>query len=240
MVCKGIPSIIHGIPAMTSGNASMPNWRQTDTVLLDMDGTVLDLRFDTLFWREIVPRRYAELNSIGFERALDKLEPKYAEVRGTLDWYCLDFWSAELGINLEQLKTEVEHHIKYLPGALDFLCWLGRTGKRVVLVTNAHQDSLNLKIKRTGLDRHFDALFTAHEFGMPKEYPEFWGRFARQERFDPARTLFVDDSLPVLRAARDFGIKQLFAISRPDSGAPGQDTAEFPAIADLSGLLQSG
>ena len=240
MVCKGIPSIIHGIPAMTSGNASMPNWRQTDTVLLDMDGTVLDLRFDTLFWREIVPRRYAELNSIGFERALDKLEPKYAEVRGTLDWYCLDFWSAELDINLEQLKTEVEHHIRYLPGALDFLCWLGRTGKRVVLVTNAHQDSLNLKIKRTGLDRHFDALFTAHEFGMPKEYPEFWGRFARQERFDPARTLFVDDSLPVLRAAREFGIKQLFAISRPDSSAPGQDTAEFPAIADLSGLLQSG
>ncbi len=225
---------------MTSGNASMPNWRQTDTVLLDMDGTVLDLRFDTLFWREIVPQRYAELNGIGFECALDKLEPKYAEVRGTLDWYCLDFWSAQLDINLKQLKTEVEQRIKYLPGALDFLCWLGRTGKRVVLVTNAHQDSLNLKIKRTGLDRHFDALFTAHEFGMPKEYPEFWGRFARQERFDPARTLFVDDSLPVLRAAREFGIKQLFAISRPDSGAPGQDTAEFPAIADLSGLLQSG
>ncbi len=224
---------------MTIENACMPDWRQIDTVLLDMDGTVLDLRFDTLFWLETVPRRYAELNGIGFEHALEKLEPKYSEKQGTLDWYCLDFWSAELGINIEQLKTEVKQHIVYLPGALDFLRWLGRTGKHIVLVTNAHQDSLRLKINRTGLDRHFDALFTAHEFGVPKEYPEFWGLFAGQEQFDPARTLLVDDSLPVLRAAREFGIKQLFAISRPDSGAPGQDTAEFPAIDDLSGLLQS-
>ena len=223
---------------MTSSNTCMPDWRQTDTVLLDMDGTVLDLRFDILFWRETVPRRYAELNGIGFQHALEKLEPKYLEKQGTLDWYCLDFWSAELGIDLRQLKTEVEQYIEFLPGALDFLRWVGQTGKRIVLVTNAHQDSLSLKIKRTGLDRHFDALFTAHEFGLPKEYPEFWNRFARREKFDPGRTVFVDDSLPVLRAAKEFGIKQLFAISRPDSGAPDQDTAEFPAIEDLSRLHQ--
>ncbi len=223
---------------MTGGNARKRDWRRIDTVLLDMDGTVLDLRFDTLFWRETVPLRYAELNGIRFEIALEKLETRYSEKHGTLDWYCLDFWSAELGMNLKQLKNEVEREIEYLPGALDFLRWLGGTGKRIILVTNAHQDSLNLKVDRTGLDRHFDALFTAHEFGLPKECPEFWVRFARQEQFDPARTLFVDDSLPVLRAAREFGIKQLFAISRPDSGAPGQDTAEFPAIDDLSGLLQ--
>jgi putative hydrolase of the HAD superfamily len=216
----------------------MPDWRETDTVLLDMDGTVLDLHFDILFWRETVPRRFAEQNDIDFAQALERLEPKYLEKQGTLDWYCLDFWSNELGLDLERLKTEVEQHIQYLPGAADFLRWLGETGKRVVLVTNAHQDSLNLKIKRTGLDQYFHAMFTAHEFGMPKEYPEFWGRFAEQEKFDPRRTLFVDDSLPVLRSAKDFGIKQLFAISRPDSTAPGQDTAEFPAIDNLSSLHQ--
>ncbi len=224
---------------MTRDNACMPDWGRTDTVLLDLDGTVLDLRFDTLFWRETVPRRFAEQNDIDFEQALEKLEPKYLEKQGTLDWYCLDFWSEELAMDLGQLKTEVEQHIQYLPGAPEFLRWLRGTGKRVVLVTNAHEDSLNLKIKRTGLDQYFHAMFTAHEFGMPKEYPEFWGRFAKQEKFDPRRTLFVDDSLPVLRSAKEFGIKQLFAISRPNSSVPDQDTAEFPAIEDLSVLRQS-
>jgi putative hydrolase of the HAD superfamily len=223
---------------MTSDSECMPDWRETDTVLLDMDGTVLDLRFDTLFWRETVPRRFAEQNDIDFAQALERLEPKYLEKQGTLDWYCLDFWSDELGLDLERLKTEVEQHIQYLPGAADFLRWLAKTGKRVVLVTNAHRDSLNIKIKRTGLDQYFHAMFTAHEFGVPKEYPEFWGRFAEQEKFDPHRTLFVDDSLPVLRSAKEFGIKQLFAISKPNSSAPDQDTAEFPAIENLSSLNQ--
>ena len=38
----------------------MINWPQIDTVFLDMDGTLLDLHFDNHFWREHMPRRYAE------------------------------------------------------------------------------------------------------------------------------------------------------------------------------------
>ncbi|MGD8938682.1 MAG: haloacid dehalogenase, partial [Gammaproteobacteria bacterium] len=38
----------------------MIDWTQIDTVLLDMDGTLLDLHFDNHFWREHVPLRYGE------------------------------------------------------------------------------------------------------------------------------------------------------------------------------------
>ena len=31
------------------------DWTSIDTVLLDMDGTLLDLRFDNWFWQEHVP-----------------------------------------------------------------------------------------------------------------------------------------------------------------------------------------
>jgi putative hydrolase of the HAD superfamily len=221
---------------MKKRDRSQPDWKNIETVLLDMDGTVLDLGFDTLFWQKIVPQRFADLNGITFARARERLDPIYMETEGTLDWYCLDFWTHELGIDIEQLKNEVDHLIKYLPGAREFLEWLAQSDKRAVLVTNAHRDSLNVKIRRTGLDRHFDAVFSAHEFGMPKETPEFWTRFSDRERFDPKRTLFVDDSLPVLRAAREFGIAQLFAVSRPDLTAPARKTGEFPAIDDLSHL----
>jgi putative hydrolase of the HAD superfamily len=35
-----------------------------DTVLLDMDGTILDLKFDSHFWRELVPTKYAAANAL--------------------------------------------------------------------------------------------------------------------------------------------------------------------------------
>ncbi len=35
----------------------IPAWSRIDVVCLDMDGTVLDLRFDNRFWLEMLPRR---------------------------------------------------------------------------------------------------------------------------------------------------------------------------------------
>jgi 5'-nucleotidase len=32
------------------------DWREIDTVLLDMDGTLLDLEFDSHFWLSLVPQ----------------------------------------------------------------------------------------------------------------------------------------------------------------------------------------
>ena len=38
----------------------MIDWNAINTVLLDMDGTILDLHFDNYFWKEYVPQKYAE------------------------------------------------------------------------------------------------------------------------------------------------------------------------------------
>lgn len=215
----------------------MIDWSRIDTVLLDMDGTLLDLHFDNHFWLEHVPRRYAEANGLELEAATDELMGRYGAVAGTLNWYCVDHWSRELGLDIVMLKQEVAHLIAVHPHVLEFLDALEAAGKRRVLVTNAHQKTLALKLDKTPLGGHLDRLLCAHDFGMPKEQPGFWDRLREVEPFDPARTLFVDDSLSVLRAAADYGIAQLLAIDSPDSRQPAKDMAEFTSVTDFSAVM---
>ena len=212
----------------------MIDWTQIDTVFLDMDGTLLDLHFDNHFWLEHVPRRYAESRGLEPEQAQRELIEKYRSIEGTLEWYCVDRWSRELGLDIALLKEEVDHLIAVHPHAMKFLEALARTGKRRVLVTNAHQKSIALKMERTRLSGHLERIVCAHDLGLPKEDPRFWQRLHDIEPFDPQRTLFVDDSLSVLESARTYGFRWLLAVLRPDSRKPQKEAGGFAAIRDFS------
>lgn len=205
-------------------------WNDIDSVLLDMDGTLLDLRFDNHFWREHVPLRYAELHGLDVDSAKAALYPKFQSVEGRMEWYCVDYWSRELALDIAELKCEVDHLIAVHPHVIEFLDRARASGKRIALVTNAHQKALDLKMRCTQLGGHFDALICAHEYGRPKEDATFWPWLRQREPFDPSRTLFIDDSLPVLRAAHGYGIRYLLCVRQPDSQGPVRDISEFPCI----------
>jgi putative hydrolase of the HAD superfamily len=221
-----------------SKSTGRPDWDAVETVCLDMDGTVLDLRFDNLFWLEALPQRWGEIHGLDAREAWRRLEPRFAAKRGTLEWYCIDHWSDELGVDVAALKLEMRDQVRYLPGAEAFLDRLRATGRRVLLTTNAHPISLGIKNARTGLERHFDELVSSHEFGVPKESAEFWARLERGHRVRPATTLFVDDSAAVLEAARAAGVRWLYQVLRPDSTRPAHaPTAGIPGVEALAELL---
>jgi putative hydrolase of the HAD superfamily len=219
-----------------SGPAEL-DWSSIDTVLLDMDGTLLDQRYDNWFWQEHVPGRYAERHGMARSDAWDLLAPKFLAVRGTIQWYCLDYWSTELGLDIAAIKRETLHRVGYLPGALDFLAKLKLIGKRRVLVTNAHPVTLAIKNEQSRLTDHFDAWYSTHAFHVPKEDARFWPRLNAREPFVADRTLFIDDSLPVLDAAQAFGIAWLRAVRLPDSGRPPQDTGRYVAVDGVDELM---
>ena len=212
-------------------------WSAIDTVLLDMDGTLLDLHFDNHFWLEHLPQRYAELHGVSRQQADDELLPLFHQYVGQLNWYCTDFWSRELNLSVRELKREVAHLIALRPDAETFLQALRAAGKRVVLITNAHRDSLSLKLERVELAPYFERLISSHDYGFPKEDQQFWHALQADFAFDPARTLFIDDSLPILRSARAFGVAQLLAVRQPDSQKPHKDSEEFAAVEDYRALL---
>jgi GMP/IMP 5'-nucleotidase len=213
------------------------DWERIDTVLLDMDGTLLDQRFDNWFWQVHIPCRYAQAKGLSESAARALLAPRFRAVRGTMQWYCLDYWSSELGLDIAGLKRAALEHVGYLPGARDFLSRLGRSGKRRVLVTNAHPLTLEIKNEQVRLTDHLDACFSTHAFGAPKEHAAFWPWLNSREPFVPERTLFVDDSVPVLDAAHRFGITWLRAVRLPDSAQPAQDTGAYAAVDSVADLM---
>ena len=213
------------------------DWPNIRTVLLDMDGTLLDLHYDNYFWQEHVPRRYAEYHGLELEGARAHLVERFARHSGTLNWYCTDFWSSELALDIVQLKQEIAHLIAVRPDVPVFLNAVRSANRRVVMVTNAHPHSLDLKMRETGLEPYFDALVSSHQVGLPKEHPEFWHGLQSIEAFDAGHTLFVDDSLPVLRSAQRYGIAQLLAVCNPDSRQPHKDCGEFVGISSFAEVM---
>lgn len=207
-------------------------WADIDTVLLDMDGTLLDLHFDNHFWLEHLPQRYAELRGVSREAANAELLPLFRSHAGTLPWYCTDFWSRELNLSVRDLKREVAHLIALRPHADSFLTALRGARKRVVLITNAHRDSLSLKLERIELAPYFDRLISSHDYGFPKEDQQFWHALQQDCHFEATRSLFIDDSLPILRSARRYGVAHLLAVRQPDSRGQDKDTEEFAAVED--------
>ncbi|MEO7773296.1 MAG: GMP/IMP nucleotidase [Steroidobacteraceae bacterium] len=213
------------------------DWNAIDTVLLDLDGTLLDLAFDSYFWHEVIPQHYGDAHGLEAVEARAEIAPMFRACEGTIDWYCVDYWSRTLQLDVMAIKQSHRERVRWLPGAQEFLRELRERGKRVVMLTSSHPKVLALKHERTQVCDHFDAVFTSHEFGMPKEDARYWSALRKVEEFDPRRTLFVDDNLAVLRSALAADIAFLRAVRRPDSMAPPREQDEFTAVDAVNELL---
>lgn len=206
------------------------DWSTIDTIFLDMDGTLLDLNFDNHVWNEVVPKAFAQAQGTPFEAAQSTLLKQMSLVRGTIEFYSFEYWTAYTGLDLMALHRVMSHLVSYRPGALEFLRWSRSQGKQVVIATNAHPHSLIVKEETVPIAREVDAVISSHAFNAPKEDLHFWHALHAQHPFDPTRTLFVDDNEPVLDSAGEYGIRHLLSITTPDSERPGRADLNYPAF----------
>ena len=215
----------------------MISWLDLDSVLLDMDGTLLDLHFDNYFWQQFLVEQYAQHKGISVGNASAQLSRGSQDTQGKLEWYCVDYWSETLGLDIPALKLQVRHKIQLRPGALAFLGALQSLPCKVVLVTNAHPKALAIKLVASGIGQYFDRILSSHEFGLPKEDPAFWDLLQQEQPFDPSRSLFVDDTESVLLSARSHQITHLYGIAQPDSQGPQVSLSEFPVLAHFQDIM---
>lgn len=220
-------------------NVSMIAWDSVDTVLLDMDGTLLDLHYDNTLWNSLLPARYSEAHGISVEDAGKHLFSHMQQRRGELSFYCLDYWAEFTGMDIIALHHELASLIRYRPNAQVFLNWLPTAGKRGMLVTNAHRDSLKIKNAHCDITSMLEATVSCHDYGAPKESVRFWERLMDEHPYDPSRTLLIDDNTNVLESAARFGIRHLVTVRQPDSRKPTRRDLAYPAFNDFSEILPS-
>jgi len=215
----------------------MLNWDDVDTVMFDMDGTLLDLHFDNYFWETLVPTTYGQRIGIDADTAWAQLQQQYGAIHGTLDWYCIDFWSEKLQLDIQAMKNATRDKIALRPNVTALLSRLQAHNKNVLLVTNAHPGSLSLKMQHTGLQGHFQRTISSHDLGLAKENEGFWTTLRQLEQYDPERTVLFDDNFNVLKRARIEGIRHLFGIELPDSQRPPVQHDDFICLRDFEQIM---
>jgi putative hydrolase of the HAD superfamily len=206
------------------------DWSELETILLDMDGTILDLAFDNHFWGTVIPREWGLKRGLDLNTSQQRLAPVFANEQGKLNWYCLDFWGATLELDIPAIKAQYADGIRWRPQAETFLRQLQASHLDVVLITNAHPLTLQMKAERLPIAQWFDKIISSHDYGVPKETPAFWNALMGERAFNPERTLFMDDSEHVLDSARAFGVADLITLRQPDSTVPLREVTRFPAI----------
>jgi 5'-nucleotidase len=214
-----------------------PPWAEIDTVLLDLDGTLLDKHFDDYFWEQHLPRVYAEKNRLAPDQARAQLLAVYRSVENTLAWTDLEYWSDRLELDIGAEKRAVSHLVAIHPHVRTFLVFLNDIGKKPYLVTNAHPQALKIKLERVPITHHFGEIICSQDVGLAKEQPEFWTALQRNLPYDPARTLFVDDTERVLQSAAHGGLRHLIHVAKASSRLPARFSTRFPSIASFAELL---
>jgi putative hydrolase of the HAD superfamily len=213
------------------------DWDSIDTVLLDMDGTLLDLHFDFYFWTQHLPQKYSQIHNADINEVTDYIAHRLAEKQGQLEWYCTDYWSQQFELNIIAAQTEVQNLIRERAQVIELLNQLGAMQKERILITNSDRPSIKLKFANCALEPLLDQVISSHDYQVAKEQQQFWHQLQTHIDFNPETALFIDDSEAVLDSAQQFGIKQLLSIKQPISSQLREVDSKYPMVENFLALF---
>ena len=182
-------------------------FKDIECLLIDMDGVILDNAYDNDFWQNQIPEVIADSKGIAFDDAKRLAIQIFNYKKNTKDWYDVDYWSNMLDIDIEAQKRSEKSfsRISLYDGVIDTLSVL-KNKTKMILITNAHRKTLNIKLEKYNLTPYFDEMVCAHELNYVKEDIQLWYMLHSKYRLDYKKTLLVEDTINNINVGLSAGI----------------------------------
>jgi putative hydrolase of the HAD superfamily len=160
-------------------------------ISFDVDGTLVDLRFNELIWNEGIPLLYAEKMGIGLEEARKHVKQEYDRVgENRLEWYDIRYWFRYFGLEgwRELLKSYEVTIYPEVPWVLNTL-----TKKYdLIAATNLTREFLDMEMK--DLRNFFKHVFSStSDFKQVKKTIGFYSKICDILQIKPQEMVHVGD-----------------------------------------------
>ncbi len=163
-------------------------------ISFDVDGTLVDQRFNEIIWENDIPALVAERKGWNFTKAKDFCFSEYEKL-GDKDmrWYDIEYWLERFNIStsaIDIFKKREESIIVY-PDVFPVLEELKRKGLRIIIITCMPRIFLKEKIRK--FDSHFEKVFsTISDFNKVKS-PEIYLHVSEIIETSPSTILHIGD-----------------------------------------------
>lgn len=178
-------------------------------MLVDMDGVILDNTYDNNFWQNQIPGVISKNKNISFEDAKRLAVQIFNYKKNTKDWYDVDYWSNMLNVDIEaEKRSSISFdRIQLYEGVTETLNKL-KDNFRLILITNAHRKTLNIKLEKYDLNPYFENMICAHELHYVKENIQLWYMLKSRFKLDYTKTLLIEDTINNIKVGLSAGISQ--------------------------------
>ena len=166
-------------------------------ISFDLDGTLVDEKFDTLIWDEEIPRLYAEKHHVDLERAKDKVYADYYRAlykEKETRWKDIEYWMERLKLgDWKQLVERFKHAVLVYPDVIPMLTEL-KKHYTLIVVSGADEKFLNVKMDAVRLKRYFDHIFSApSHFHVAEKSAKMFLAILQKLKLNPEELVHVGD-----------------------------------------------
>lgn len=188
--------------------------------IFDFDGTL----FNSMFIWETVGESY--LRSLGKEP-----EPRIRENIKALSLYqSASYFKREydLPYSVEEIMTDINRAIEHFyihevlpkPGVIDFLERMNQADIPMCIATESDRYHIKAALRRCGMERYFEAIFTCSEVGHGKDEPVVFRKAMEHFGANRSTTVIFEDAIHAVQTAKADGF---VVVSVFDSSEKRQD-----------------
>ncbi len=171
--------------------------KPTRVISFDMDGTLTDLSFVDSVWLEGIPKLFAQNNQISLEEARKRVKSEYDRVGNEkLEWYDLNYWLDKFSIDAspQQVLKSFREKIRVFQDVPTVLENLKNRGYRLIVITNARREFVDIEMQQTGIQGFFERIFSSpSDFRLTKNATRVYEKVCIACEISPCEMIHVGD-----------------------------------------------